>query len=297
MGFLDRLKGKSGGAIEVIVEPTAAGPGTEISVRLDIKEELDDKAQAVRAGITCTGRYKVKERRRDADGDMHTDEVWRDVEIYEEVAPLQLATGPQQARFYLPDEAQPASEDAVEWEAWARIDRAKGLDVVERVPLNVRVPSDRVNADRGADPSQDGLTLVGIPAVAREGETLRGTLVVEVAEELKANAVSVRLHRRATYVAEAINDYNVYRGDLIAGLFFGSSTSKIVEDEQVAEVDLAGKQSFDAGRREQFEFSIDVPVAGPTSSHQYAQIDWRIEAVLDRRLRGDVAVEAPLLVL
>jgi hypothetical protein len=297
MGILDRLKGKSGGAIEVVADPTEAGPGQEITVRLDVKEEFDDKARELRAGITCTGKYKVRETRRNSNGNVENYEEWRTYEIYEEYAPLQLATGPQEAKFFLPDEAQPVSEDCVEWAAWARVDRDKGIDVVERIPLNVRVPTDRVPAQRDSDPAGDGMTLVGVAPTVRAGEALTGTLVVELPEDLKCNAVSIRLHRRATYVAQAVNDYSVYGGSLIASLFFGSHTSKIVKDEQVAEIELADGREFAAGRREQFEFSIDVPMAGPTSSHQYAQIDWRLEAVLDRRLRDDKSVEEPILVL
>lgn len=296
MGFLDRLKGKSGGAIEVIVEPTEAGPGEEIVVRLEIKEQLDSKAEEVRAGITCTGKYKVEDRRRDSNGVVQTSEEWRSYEIYEEYVPLQLAEGHQQARLFLPDEAQPGSDGAVEWQAWARIGRDKGIDVVERIPLTVRVPTDRVPAHRDTDPSNDGLTLVGVPPVVRGGEALTGTLVVALSDDLKCSAVSIRLHRRATYVAQAINDYNVYNGSLVSTLFFDDS-SKIVEDEQVAEIDIVEDQQFAAGGRDEFEFSIDVPLAGPTSSHRYAQIDWRLEAVLDRKLRDDKSVEEPIIVL
>jgi hypothetical protein len=69
-----------------------------------------------------------------------------------------------------------------------------------------------------------------------------------------------------------------------------------VEDSQVAEVDLSGKREFKAGSAEQLPFSITVPDAGPTSGHVHARVEWRLEAVLDRRMRDDFAVETPLLV-
>ena len=297
MGFLDRLKGKSGGAIEVIVEPTEAGPGEEIVVRLEIKEQLDSKAEEIRAGITCTGKYKVEDRRRDSNGVVQTSEEWRSYEIYEEYVPLQLAEGHQQARLFLPDEAQPASDGAVEWKAWARIGRDKGIDVVERIPLTVRVPTDRVPAHRDTDPTGDGLTLVGVPPTVRGGEALTGTLVVALPEDLKCSAVSIRLHRRATYVAQAINDYNVYNGSLVSTPVLRRLRRRSSRTSRSRRSTSPEDQQFAAGRREQFEFSIDVPLAGPTSSHRYAQIDWRLEAVLDRKLRDDKSVEEPIIVL
>jgi hypothetical protein len=296
MGIMDRLQGRSGGSIQAYVEPQQAGPGAEMSVRFTVLDGLDDKARSVVAGVTCTGRYQVEERDRDADGDIVTREVWREVEVYEHAQPVELRSGEQVLRVFLPDHVQPTSGDIVSWEAWARIDREKGIDVVERVPFEVRVPIDRVPATRQGDATADGLTLRGIPTAVTQGQTLSGTLVIDVPEEVKARSVAVRLHRRVTFVAQAINDYDVYSGSLVLSSLF-SDTSRITRDEQVAEVELGGKASYQPGQRQELPFSIVVPPAGPTSSHVYAQVDWRLEAVLDRRLWGDKAVETPLIVV
>jgi hypothetical protein len=296
MGIMDRLQGRSGGRIQVFVEPQQAGPGAEMAVRFTVLDGLDDKARSVRAGVRCTGRYQVEERDRDTNGNVTTREVWRDVEVYAHAQPVELRTGEQVLTIFLPDHVQPTSGDIVSWEAWARIDRDNGLDVVEHAPFEVRVPLDRVPATRQGDATDDGLTLRGIPTVVAQGDTLTGTLVVEVPEELKVRSVAVRLHRRVTFVAQAINDYDVYSGSLLASALF-SDTSRITDDEQVAEVVLGGKATYQAGQRHELPFSIAVPPAGPTSSHAYAQVDWRLEAVLDRRMWDDKAVETPLIVV
>ena len=44
--------------------------------------------------------------------------------------PAQL--GPGQATLTLPPSAPPSATDAVEWQAFARVDREKGMDKVER---------------------------------------------------------------------------------------------------------------------------------------------------------------------
>lgn len=296
MGIMDRLQGRSGGRLQVYVEPREAGPGTEMTVRLVVVDGLDDKARSVRAGVTCTGRYQVEERDRDSDGDVVTRNVWREVEVYEQGRPVELRLGEQRVPIMLPAHVAPSSGDIVTWEAWARIDREKGLDVVERVPFEVRVPLDRVPSTRQGDATDDGLTISGIPTTVAEGQTLEGTLVVDVPDEVSVRSVAVRLHRRVTFVAQAINDYDVYSGSLLASAIF-SDTSRITRDEQVAEVQLAGKTSFQPGSRQALPFAVPVPRCGPTSSHAYAQVDWRLEAVLDRRLRGDKSVETPLIVV
>jgi hypothetical protein len=296
MSIIDRLQGRSGGRIQVYVDPQQAGPGTEMAVRFTIVDGLDDKARSVVAGITCTGRYEVEERDRDSDGDIVTRKVWREVEVYEHRQPVELRPGEQVLPVFLPDHVQPTSGDIVSWEAWARIDRAKGVDVVERVPFEVRVPIDRVPSTRQGDATDDGLTLRGIPTAVSQGDTLTGALAIDVPDEVKVRSVAVRLHRRVTFVAQAINDYDVYSGSLLASAVFGD-TSRITREEQVAEVELGGKATFSPGQRHELPFSIVVPPAGPTSSHAFAQVDWRLEAVLDRRMWGDKSVETPLIVV
>ena len=55
--------------------------------------------------------------------------------------------------------------------------------------------------------------------------------------------------------------------------------------------------SFAAGQAEQATFSVAVPGdTGPNTSYARAQVDWRLEAVLDRRLRADLDVMVPLIV-
>ena len=48
---------------------------------------------------------------------------------------------------------------------------------------------------------------------------------------------------------------------------------------------------------EKTPFTITVPSGlGGTTAHAHATVDWRLEAVLDRRLRDDWAVEVPIAV-
>ena len=297
MGFLDKLRGGGDITIGVTLDPPEVAPGGSVTVRFDIGGELDDKCRGVRVGIQGEGRYLVRERDRDPDGDIDTREVWRTIELHEEEHHYPAQIGPGQATFTLPPNAPPASPDAVEWTAFARVDRERGMDKVERSPVAVRQPPDRMPQARAEQISGDGLTLDDVPTAVRAGDTLSGHLTVNVAEDVKVTAARIRLHRKCTYVAETINDHDVFGGDLLTTFIFAGNTSRITRDEKVAEVDLSGKREFTAGTVEQVPFSIAVPeTAGPTTAHPHATVEWRLEAVLDRRMRDDLAVDTPLIV-
>jgi hypothetical protein len=297
MGFLDKLRGGGDTTLAIEINPGVVAPGGQVTVRFDVAGELDDKARGVRVGVRGEGKFLVRERDRDADGDVETREVWRSIQLHEEEHHYPAQLGPGQAVFTLPADAPPSSPNAVEWQAFARVDRERGLDKVERRDIAVRESPEHMPTARAPQQTDDGLTIDALPTAAREGETISGHLTVNLADETKVTAVRIRLHRRCTYVAEAIRDHSIFGNDLLGTFVFGSSTSRITRDEKVAEVDLSGKREFQAGAVEQVPFSIQVPAGpGPTTSHPHAQVEWRLEAVLDRRLRGDLSVDTPLIV-
>jgi hypothetical protein len=297
MGFLDRLRGGGSTTLAVSVDPAEAAPGAPVTLSFDVGGELDDKARGIRVGIKGTGRYKVEERERDSNGNLRTQQVWRTIDLHEEEHAYPAQIGPGQATLTLPPSAPPSAAQAVEWEAFARVDREHGMDKAESVALPVRQPVDQLPTERAPSTTDDGLTLDDVPVAVRAGDQLAGTLTVNLPDDAKVTAVRIRLHRRVTYVADMINDYNVFAGNTLGMFMFGGGTSRITDDEKVSEVDLAGKREFAPGQVERLPFTIAVPAGvGGTSGHPHAQVDWRVEAVLDRRLRGDLAVEIPVVV-
>lgn len=293
MGLLDRLKG-GGTTLSVDVEPDEITPGATVVLRFTIDGDLDDKCRAIRAGVTCVGTYIDEERGRDANGHPIMREVGHEVTLHDDQRQLPLQSGPGQEEFTLPADAAPASADAVEWTAWVSIEREHGTDRIERVPVNVRAaPS---SPGIVPDVTDNGLTLHGVPDRVRAGESVTGTLTVNVTEDLKVSGVIVRLNRRRTYVAQPVADWDpdhllidvvTARGvPYVAHLFQG-----------VTQSDVFGKTTFEAGAPQSATFSVTVPGdAGPSTAYANAQVDWTLEAVLNRRLHGDLSASVPIVV-
>jgi hypothetical protein len=292
MGFMDRFTGGTT-TLSLAVQSPDPRPGGTIVLGYEVGGELE-KCHALTAGVTCVGRYIAGERGRDANGHPITREVWHEVPLYEQQQDLPVALGSGQLPFTLPTDAVAASGEDVVWTGWGRISRESGKESVERVPLAGPVAASVPTVL--PDATQDGLTLHGLVSPVRTGESASGTLSVDVAEDLKVSGISVRLHRRCTYVAEAVPGYD--GSSLLSDLAAANGRPCFVYDHQrVAEAEVSGKRSFASGRAEQLSFTVPVPQdAGPSTAYPHAQVEWRLEAVLERHLHSDLAVTIPIVV-
>lgn len=300
MGLFDHLRGGTDNAITLSVPSGELAPGTEVTVRFDVTGELDARARAVRIGLQGTGVYKAKVERSYADGDggrnLSTTEEWQSYTLHDDEREFPARTGPGEATFTVPQNAPPSSADAVTWEVTARIDREHGMDKTVRQEVVVRLGADSVPTSRSPQQQDDGLTLDSVPVAVRAGDTLSGQLTVAVDKDVKATGLQIRLYRKVTYTAAPMIDFSVYAGNTLQFFLFPGS-GQIRTEAKVAEIELAGKREFSAGSTEQVPFSIQVPAsAGPTTAHQFARVEWRVEAVIARRMRGDLTVDTPLAV-
>lgn len=65
----------------------------------------------------------------------------------------------------------------------------------------------------------------------------------------------------------------------------------------VVETQVFGHHAFAAGQAEEASFTITAPAdAGPSTTYANGQVDWRLEAVLARRLHDDLTVPVPITV-
>ncbi len=280
MGFLDRLRGGSS-TLSVSVAPGEYAPGATVVVSC----ANDDPSTQLEAGLRCVTKYIVGERGRDANGHPITREVIHDTTVHDDQQ--SLAGGQTEARFELPANAPPASPGVVEWFAWVA---ASGQDPVT-APVTVRLPSTADGAGPGA--TANGMSLADVPAAARAGDAINGTVTVQQPEHVKAGKVEVRLVRRCIYVAQPIDGYD--GSQPLNEVASASGNPCIIHDDWVATAEAFGKHSFEPNAPERASFTLAIPSdAGPDVTTDHAQVQWRIEAALHRMLHDDLTVAAPV---
>jgi hypothetical protein len=304
MGLLDGLTGNDKIKLTVSADPLEPGPGDEVKVRFDVAGELDPKCRSLVVGIKGYGAYRENEQYY-AENQLQYREVERALSLHSEEREYPIAIGSGEAVFVLPESAPPSSLNVVTWYASAKVNREMAADEAENVAISVRVPVDRMPTARMTQESEDGLVLEDVPVAVRAGDTLTGNLAVTVGKDLSVTAVRVRLHCDATQSSggKGAPNREGVMGSVRGGVGAlsrlapaGPSSSHESESKQ-AEVEVSGKREFSAGSTERIPFSIEVPAdVGPTTEHDRGHVKWRLEAVLDRRLRGDLAVDMPLIV-
>ncbi len=120
---------------------------------------------------------------------------------------------------------------------------------------------------------------------------------MNLAEDVKASAVTIRLNRRRTYVKDPLTDYDS-KSRLIDTAIARSIPYSAYQSLGVAEVDIFGHHSFEGGTPEQAPFSLTLPSdAGPSTKYPYGEVDWRLDAVVNRRMHDDLTVAVPITVL
>jgi hypothetical protein len=133
----------------------------------------------------------------------------------------------------------------------------------------------------------------------RTGESVDGVIEVTAEDDVKATGVVVKLTRVRTYSAKRIAEPGAgglaldigklgldFSSD--GGITIGSNSSRIVKKDDMAEVEVVGGKEFAAGATERLPFSIHVPDdAGPSVAVPHAVVEWRIQAMVQRRMRRD----------
>lgn len=273
MGFLDVFKGKRP-TISIIADPAEPAPGQEVKLYVTVEGELDKKVRGGRAGIRCLNEYLTKEWDRQDD---EWDEVWRSVSMHEDAQDLPLEAGEHSFTFRVPEGLPPDSTKAVSWWAWANIDREGGFDAKASTRMPVRLPAASAPSERRSlPPEKDGVGFEDLPASAGAGRPLEGVIVVTPAEDVKAQAVKVKLSRHCRY-----------RDD----------NHKLERNDDVVEAEVAGPQELAAGQTYQFPFSITLPPnPGPTAQAPHSTVEWAVTGIVARRMKLDLELRAPIVV-
>ncbi|HEX8084186.1 MAG TPA: sporulation protein [Solirubrobacteraceae bacterium] len=273
MGFLDIFKGKRP-KLSVTADPAEPTPGGEVRVRVVVEGEIDKKARGGRAGIRCVNDYLTKEWDRQDD---EWDTVWRAVSMHEDAQDLPLQAGEHEFTFRVPEGLPPESAEAVSWWAWANIDREGGFDAKASIRMPVRLPASAVPSEkRSIPPGKDGVGFEDLPASAGGNQPLEGVITVTPDEDVKTQAVKVKLSRHCRY---------------------HDDDHKLERNKDVVEVEVAGPQELAAGQTHQFPFSFVVPVnPGPTAQAPHSVVEWTITGIVARRMKLDLEQREPIVV-
>jgi len=293
MGIFSR-RNSGTATVTAAVQTADLVPGGPLEVSYEIAGELDDDCRGLVAGLTCVGTFVTAERGRDANGHPIERDVVHEVKVHDEQQQLALAVGSGQAQFKMPEGAAPTSADAVAWQVWVQIDRGEKESPIDRLPLVVRASNGSV--EPSPDSENAGLTLHGVPRSVRAGETVTGTLTVNVPEDMKVSAVTIRLNRRRTYVANPLTDYpsDALLIDTAQTRGVSYSASQFLG---VVDVDVFGRHEFGGGTAEQASFTLTLPGdVGPSTRYPNGQVDWWLDAVLHRRLHDDLTAAVPITV-
>lgn len=290
MGLRDALK-RNDAEVSLEVDPPDVRPGEDVRLRITIAGELDDKVQGARAGLRGVHEYLVRERDRNSSRDDDWDEVWRSVTLHEEVADVAPQLGVFEVTCQVPHGSAPSSPQVVRWEAFAIVDRRRGLDATATAPVVVRSSADALPAQQPEPPmGEGGVRITGVPARVRTGEPFEGVIEVTPDDDVKATGVVVELTRVRTYTEGNALDVGV--GGLALdlgglGLRLGSST--IVKKDDLLTVEVAGGQELPAGRTTRIPFEVVVPDdAGASLVAPHGVVEFRLQATVQRRMRRDL---------
>ena len=256
--------------VQLTVEPSTVTAGEEIICRVDVGE-IDAKVQGGLVGLCYLNTYS---QRPDSDGDSSATEAVM-------VQTVPLFAGPPEPgqrvfRLRLPKDAPPSVEDTVEWQVWATVDRRRGLDTWEDVPLVVQA-APGVLAHRMQTPTESSTEIPMTVELAtrelRPGGILAGTVTANPTVEGVTRGLRVQL----------VSERHEQDG--------------IVERDVEAVVTLTGEADLRPGVSIFSPFQIAGPAdPAPCWDAEYNSQHWYLEVVADLPFMRDEVTRIELLV-
>jgi hypothetical protein len=258
-------------------------PGAVIPVDIRVTADEDINPREIRAELIGDETYYVRETHRDSKGHVSTHIAKRN-ETFAKIVQT-VVEGPSlpqgtdrkwSSPVQIPANAAPTCCGKVvniRWTLKAVLDVPKYADLSEEKPLNVFSRPGQ-GGDISIVPVEKSfgeVTLVIIaPPVATVSHPLKGQLTLQVKEKLNIRGIRVEL----VQVEEA-----------------GAKNSS----EVISTAQISGERSFNPGESPVIEFSLDIPAgAPPTVIGSRSRLDWKIRAVLDRKMKSDFNVERDL---
>jgi hypothetical protein len=260
--------GRKASAVEVTVDRPEYEGGETVQATVAVGD-LDDKVQGGRVELLYESTYRYEYT--DSEGDRSQRRTTKDVIVASEplfpVGEPGPAPGERTVAFELP-ETPPTAEGAVAWKVRAVVDRRRARDAQAEAPFEVRSRPEAHErwAQSGPSPVSGPLqfALEVAPRVLAPGDRLGGTVTVAAREDVEARALRVRL-RSERREQDGIRD-----------------------DDRHGEMTLEEPFRLAAGERRTHPFELEVPAGtAPSFQSAYNSQHWYVQAVADRRMRGD----------
>ena len=271
-------------AFELKIDKGPFYPGDELNVELNLRPRQNAEVRGGMVEIICIETYWQQIRRYvySRYGGYYRTRLYRFNNIlFKDSKPFIEATElraemPVRKRvtFALPSEALPTVIGGavnIQWSLKASVDVAKRRDLHEQADLVVSTPQPPAGSDltaRAEATFDHGTMSITMPSdPVRVGETIQGTLRLQIRERLSPRQVRVELER---------GELAGHRG--WSGLF----------DQQV----LEDGPTFDAGQVREWRYRLQVPSGPwPTIETNRSRVEWRVRGVLDIRAKSDPTVE------
>ena len=268
--------------IDLQVANEVVVPGDLVAAHVVVGGERDDKLQGGRVELGYENRYYKREYRSSSSDSSFSSSSggWEDVLRTEAIVvateALSLGGGPGPAAYdvalALPLDAPASVNKWVEWNVTAMLDRRRGRDRSETVPLTVLCAPGTHAAWAQAQQVSNADCDMFLELPTRTvglGDTLAGVLNVVPTSSFSARAVRVQLEHRMQHEDD------------------------IVRTLGKEETTVAGSTAFQPGQALRLPFQVGVPPDGiPSLRAKHSEVHWSVKGVCDRRMRGDYTVEA-----
>jgi hypothetical protein len=267
--------------------------GETIHASVTLVSEKGGKIQEGRITLVYREEYQYKHHQRSTDSHGHsrtsvatawaTDE--REVNRQVFLGETNLPAGTQKTYEFdlpIPAQAAPAGRGEIvhiDWLVKATLDRRMASDIEDRIDLPVFIGTTSETAqpiEGGISNEPDQAELVfALPSKEWVmGETIGGRLRVCPTTEFDVTEIRVELVRRERVPRDLGNEH-----------------------ETVIPVKVSDGTRLAPGQNLMLPFNIAIPAQGPaTSSTPNSTLDWRLRAVLARRLRKDTVGEQEIIV-
>ncbi len=290
--------------IDVVVDrdPPIYQAGEEINLQVNVSCKKDLKISDLTAVLKSEESYQVAVREMDATAGGKTEnkhweseEVEHDAVLLLEETELNKDTNETfEVILHVPPEAHPTCEDGrlmeYGWAVEVRAGRNLAFDIREEVEILIagQLAENAAGVFGQSNEPEEASLELHLPGTNwAVGELMRGELVVQPKVDIDISGVRVELRIREAVPRDL--------PELQSRLTGRDTAVMNSHEEEVEAVEVADRQSLQAGARYAFPFEITIPEGYPPSAGTpHGLCRWYLYGVLDRPFRKDTSAGVQL---